>query len=247
MKRILLVLVSFGLCFSLFAQEQSSNKTDSITMLVVTGGPAFRHQVDLVPTSFYTLFMGYDNLFWDHATYDEAAFQTKELSTYDVILMYNRSDSLSEESEEKLKTYLESGKGLIVLHHALGSYNYWEWWWKDVVGGKYQMIESSNFPKSDYKLGEQINMIPQKDHAITNAIKSFSFVDETYKDLWISNEVEILYRTDNLNSDGPTMWISPYKKSNVVVIQPGHAKTAHLNETYKDLIYQTILWACNNE
>jgi len=243
MKKLILILVSFSLSYSLLAQEITPNKSDSIKLLVVTGGPTFRHQVDLVPTSFYTLFMGYDNLIWDHATYDEAAFQTKRLDNYDVILMYNRSDSLSDESEQNLKKYLESGKGMIVLHHALGSYNNWEWWWKEVVGGKYQMKESNKFPKSDYKLGELINMIPQKDHAITNKVNSFSFVDETYKDLWISKEVEILYRTDNPNSDGPTMWISPYKNSKVVVIQPGHANTAHLDKNYKSLVYQAILWA----
>ncbi len=243
MKKLVPILVSFCLCFSLLAQEEVSTTSDSIKMLVVTGGPAFRHQVDLVPTSFYSLFMGYDNLFWDHATYDEAAFQTKELDNYDVILMYNRSDSLSDVSEQNLKKYLESGKGLVILHHALGSYNDWEWWWKEVVGAKYQMKENNAFPKSDYKLGESISMIPLKEHAITNAVKDFKFVDETYKQLWISREVEVLYRTDNPTSDGPTVWISPYKKSKVVAIQPGHANTAHLDKNYKRLIFEAILWA----
>lgn len=245
MKKLILILFTLSLSFSSIAQEMTTSNSDSLELLVVTGGPTFRHQIDLVPTSFYTLFMGYDKLIWTHATYDEAAFQTEGLDNYDVILMYNRSDSLSDESRQNLKNYLESGKGLIVLHHALGSYNNWEWWWKEVVGGKYQMKENNKFSKSDYKLGESINMIPQKEHAITNAVKRFNFVDETYKDLWISKKVEILYRTDNPNSDGPTMWISPYKKSKVVVIQPGHANTAHLDNNYKSLIYQAILWVNN--
>ncbi len=200
------------------------------------------HHIDLVPTSFYSLFTGVDNLTWDHATQDEAAFRSDRLDSYDVILMYNRSDSLTRESRQNLEKFLNSGKGFIVLHHALGSYNNWEWWWKEVVGGKYQMQENEEFPKSGFKQEEVINMVSQKEHFITKAVNDFTFNDEAYSDLWISEDVEILYRTDNPNSDGPTVWVSSFEPSRVVVVQPGHAPPAHLDLNYKNLILQSILW-----
>ncbi len=243
MKKLILTLVSFSFIYSSLAQDKTLGESDSLKLLVVTGGPTMRYQIDLVPTSFYSLFMGYDNLIWDHATQDEAAFQTDGLNNYDVVLMYNRSDSLSNKSKQNLKEYLESGKGLVVLHHALGSYNNWEWWWKEVIGGKYQMKECDTLSKSDFKLGEVINMLSQKDHAITNELGGFTLMDETYRNLWISKEVEILYWTDNPNSDGPTVWISPFEKSKIIIIQPGHANSAHLDINYKKLIYLSILWA----
>lgn len=230
-----------------YAQTDNQNKSASIKLLVVTGGPTLRHHIELVPTSFYGLFNEQPNLVWDHATYDEAAFQSEKLNEYDVVLMYNRSDSLSKTSQKNFKKYLESGKGLIVLHHSLGSYNNWEWWWKEVVGGKYQMKESDNFPKSDYKLGEKINIVSQINHPIIKKVGNFSLTDETYKKLWISKKIKVLYKTDNPTSDGPIMWISPYKKSRVMVIQPGHAASAHTDDNYKKLIYQSILWASNNK
>ena len=192
-RKIALLLIFTGLSFCALAQGLAQNNSDQINLLVITGGPTLKHKIDLVPTSFYSLFMGYDNLTWDHATHDEAAFQTDRLSEYDVILMYNRSDSLSEKSKQNLKKYLASKKGLIVLHHALGSYNNWEWWWKEVVGGKYQMKATGDFSKSDYKQGETIRMIPQKDHPLT-VLGSFELSDETYKDLWISEKSKFCMR-----------------------------------------------------
>ncbi len=244
MKRLLTVLL---LCLSIALPSTTIgnyiSQQDPIKLLVVTGGSALRSHIDLVPTSFYTLFTGYENLVWTHATYDEAAFQSEALMDFDVILLYNRSDSISDISMNRLRQFVESGKGLVVLHHALGSYNNWEWWWKEVVGGKYQMVANEEFPKSDYKQGETIAIAHQKDHPVTKAVGSFELFDETYKELWISDEVDVLYRTDNPTSDGPVVWISPFEASNVIVIQPGHAESAHTNPDYKNLIFQAISWA----
>ena len=164
---------------------------------------------------------------------------------YDVLLMYNRSDSLSPSSKTKLKNFLQAGKGLVVLHHTLGSYNEWEWWYEEVVGGKYQMIDTDQFPKSDYLQGETFNMIPVKEHPLTSDLGAFTLLDETYKKLWVSDEIELLYETDNETSDGPTVWIGPYKESRVLVIQPGHAASAHFDENYQNLIYEAIQWVKN--
>ncbi len=229
----------------LFSQSSSDNK-DTVNLLVITGGPTLRHQIDLVPTSFYSLFMDKKNLQWDHATRDEAALQSGNLQNYDVLLFYNRSDSISDSSKKNLRNFLESGKGLIVLHHALGSYNDWEWWYKDVIGAKYQMNETEQYPKSDFLQGETIKMIPAKEHPFSVGLGEFTLTDETYKKLWISDQVEVLYETDNETSDGPTVWISPYSKSRVLVIQPGHAASAHLNENYQKLIYNAVFWANGN-
>ena len=183
-----------------------------------------------------------ENLKWDHASHDESAFQSNRLQEYDVILMYNRSDSLTISSRENLKGFLESGKGMIVLHHALGSYNNWDWWYKEVVGAKYQMIETEEFPKSDFLQEEVIKMIPTKEHLFSAELGQFTLIDETYNKLWFSDRIEILYKTDNNSSDGPTVWISPYTKSRVLVIQPGHAASAHLDENYQNLIWSAINW-----
>lgn len=245
-KRRLTDLLLAGLiiaCSLLSTQLFAKSDSDSLKLIVVTGGPTLRHHINLVPSSFYTLFEGYDNIEWDHASSDEAAFQSEKLADYDVLVMYNRSDSLSAKSMENLKSFLESGKGVVILHHALGSYNDWKWWWHDVAAGKYQMKDTEDFAKSTYKLGEHISVSAVEKHPITADLTTFDLQDETYKNLWISPEAQILYKTDNPTSDGPIAWISPYPNSRVVVLQPGHTRLAHKNKFYKTLVHRAVIWS----
>ena len=90
---------------SVYSETKIENRPEKLKLLVVTGGPTLRHHIDLVPTSFYTLFEGYDNLNWDHASSDEAAFLSERLEEYDVLVMYNRSDSLSNTAQKKTATF----------------------------------------------------------------------------------------------------------------------------------------------
>lgn len=208
-----------------------------LRILVVTGGHP-------VPTSFYTLFEGYDDIVWDHATSDEAAFASDLRENYDVLVIFNRSDSISMTAQRNLKDFLDSGKGVVVMHSALGSYNEWKWWWHDVVGGKYQMKDTDAMRKSDYKLNEHIVTKVAAEHPITSAVGDFELCDdETYKGLWISPQAKIIYQTDNSTSDGPIVWINPHSKSRVIVIQPGHVPAAHRDVKYRALVYNSIVWA----
>lgn len=219
---------------------------DPLRVLIVTGGPTLQHHTRLIPTSFYTLFEGYDDIVWDHAVSDEAAFASDFRENYDVLVIFCWNDSLSMVARKNLQDFVESGKGVVVMHSALASYNGWKWWWHDVIGGKYQYVteDIDGIPKSDYKLDEHIVARVAADHPITSAVGAFELHDEeTYKGLWISPQAEILYQTDNPTSDGPIAWIGPCSKSRVVVIQPGHGPAAHRNAGYGALVYHSIVWA----
>ena len=98
-----------------------------VRLLVVTGGHDYE-------TSFYTLFEGYPDLVWDHATSDQEAFKQNIVPKYDVVLLYNMSQGLDDKGRENLRAFVESGKGLVVLHHAIADYQTWPWWSKEVVG-----------------------------------------------------------------------------------------------------------------
>jgi type 1 glutamine amidotransferase len=51
-----------------------------------------------------------------------------------------------------------------------------------------------------------------------------------------------LLETDNPDSDRPVAWISPYEKSKVVYIEPGHAPSTYLNPGYRELVRNAVLW-----
>ena len=171
---------------------------------------------------------------------DEAAFEHDIKDEYDVVVLFNRSDTLSERAASNLVEFVESGRGLVVLHSGLSSYNGWDWWWRDVVGGKYQYAGVGNTPASGFSQGERIEFQVVSDHPITEAIGAFAMTDELYSGLGISRDARILYRTENPNSDGPLVWIGPHQRSRVIVIQPGHDASAYGNEEFRALIRECI-------
>lgn len=225
------------------SQINEAAKERTTKMLLITGGTPLRYNKELYPTELYTLFQGYSNLTWDHASLDEAAFESDIREQYDVIVFFNRSDTLSQEARKNLENYVKGGKGIIVFHSGLSSYNDWEWWWKDVVGGKYQYKEGQDVPTSNYKQDEEISFQAAMAHPITNAVGEFTLMDEAYSGLNISSKARVLYRCDSPHSDGPVVWIGPCQTSRVVVIQPGHSAETYKNSAFRALLYNSILWA----
>lgn len=209
---------------------------NSLKVLVVTGGHEYQ-------TSFYTLFEGYPDLNWDHSASNQEAFRTDIRPQYDVLVLYDFSQELDSKGHKNLRNFVEAGKGLVVLHHAIADYNTWTWWFKEVVGGRYLLNPDSGMPASAYKHEEELFVEPVGSHAITADVGPMHLWDETYKGMWISPDVKVLLKTNNPTSDGPVAWISPYPKSKVVYVQLGHDSMAHRHPAYKALVRNSILWS----
>jgi type 1 glutamine amidotransferase len=216
--------------------DPARSPAKKIRALVVTGG----HEYD---TSFYTLFEGYDDLTWDHAASNHIAFKADIRPRYEVLVLYDLTQDITSEERKNLQDFIESGKGLVVLHHALADYNSWPWWYEQVVGGRYLLKPDGNLPASTYKHDEELFVKPVMKHPITAGIGAMHLWDETYKHIWISPNAKVLLRTDNPTSDGPVAWVSPYEKSRVACIQLGHDRLAHIYPSYRQLVRNAILWA----
>jgi len=207
-----------------------------LRLLVVTGGHDY-------PTSFYTLFDEPANFHWDHTTSNHEAFQSDLRDKYDVLVLYDMSTEISEAEKKNVVDFLESGKGMVVLHHAILDYPQWEWWWRDLVGGKYLTNPEGGMPASTYLHDQEIDVEPALKHPILAGIGPMRLLDETYKGMWISPQVTALLKTRNPTSDPVVAWISPYQKSRVVYIQLGHGEPAHRNPGYRKLVHNAILWS----
>lgn len=206
-----------------------------LRLLVVTGGHEY-------PTSFYTVFSGADDLHWVHAVSNHEAFKNDIRKSYDVLVLYDFSNDISDEERSNLRNFVESGKGIVVLHHAIADYQSWPWWYQEVVGGRYLLKAEGSMPPSTYQHDEELCVRRVMNHPITARIGTMHLRDETYKGMWISPDVKVLLRTDNPTSDGPVAWISPYAKSRVVYIELGHGETAHLYPAYRTLVQDAIRW-----
>ncbi len=204
--------------------------------LLITGG----HDHE---TAFYTLFEGYKDLAWLPVAASTTAFASDLRGKYDVLIMYDFSRDLDEKGKKNLREFVESGKGIVVLHHALLNYQQWPWWYKEVVGGSYRLKSEGDVPSSTVKDGQQIFVTPALEHPITVGIGPFHIVDETYKRMRISPRVKPLLTTDNPNSDRSLAWIGPCATSRVVAIQLGHGHTAFGHPTYRAIVHNAILWS----
>ncbi len=205
----------------------------ALRVLVVTGGHEFQ-------TEFYTLFESRD-LIWSHATSNEAAFAEDLRDRFDVVLLYDLSPSLSDKGRGNLTRFLENNRGLVVLHHALADYNDWPWWWQDVVGGRY-ILDNSDSRGSTFQQGVEMFVRPVAKHPVVAGLSPLHHIDEAYKQMWYSPDIEVLLRADVPESDGPVAWVSPYKPSRVVAIQLGHDRQVFLYPGFRDLIHRALLW-----
>jgi type 1 glutamine amidotransferase len=214
----------------------NQSQTGRLRLLVVTGG----HEYE---SSFYTVFEANGDWVWTHATSNREAFKSDLRGKYDALVLYDASQELEEAGRRNLQEFLESGKGLVVLHHAILDYGSWPWWYRDVVGGKYLLQPEGGMAASTYMHDQDLIVQAARQHPITNGIGPIHIRDETYKGMWISPANEILLKTDNPTSDGPLAWVSPYAKSRVIYLALGHDSSAYRHPDYRMLVRNSILWS----
>ncbi len=209
----------------------------AVRTLVVTGG----HSYD--PT-FYRLFEGEPRIravIFPHP----GPFQRDLRKNWDVLVLYDsvQEEHIGDSGKTNLRNFVESGRGLVVLHHALVDYLGWKWWTDEVVGGKYLLKAEGERPASSYRHDVELEVEPVAKHPVLAGVTRMHIWDETYKNMWISPHNLVLLKTNHPSSDGPVAWISPYEKSRVIVIQLGHDHKAHMHPGLQRLVQNAILWA----
>jgi hypothetical protein len=121
-----------------------------VRLLVVTGGHDY-------PTSFYTLFEQ-DGIVWDHATSNEEAFRKDLRGRYDAARALRRlREDLTGRAGAFSRSSSKPAGGLLVLHHAIISYQDSDWF-RDLVGGRYLLDTIDGKPASTYLHDQDMNI-----------------------------------------------------------------------------------------
>jgi hypothetical protein len=204
-------------------------------VLVVTGG--HNHEA-----SFYTMLESFSGFLIDvnpHPT----AYNSDLRKQYDVLVLYDLVQTLDDRQRRNLREFVESGKGVVALHHAIADFNDWPWWWQEVIGGRYLLKPDGDQPASMYQHDEEMRVRPAREHPILRGVPELHLWDETYRKMWISPKALVLLTTDNPTADPPVAWVSPYEKSRVVYIQLGHGRASHEYPGYRTLVRNAILWS----
>lgn len=209
--------------------------TDAIRVLVVTGG----HDHD---ASFYSIFEGYPDIAAIVRAHPAALARDLRRGVQ-VLVLYDMIPSLEPEKQKVLRDFVEAGKGIVVMHHAVADYLDWPWWSENVSGARYILNPDADGKKSSYAHDQIVAVRPVAQHPVTAGIGAFKILDETYKDMWFSPKIQVLLETDNPTSDRAVAWVGPCTTSRVITIQLGHDRHAHGNPSFKKLIRNAILWS----
>src|SRR5207245_7000567 len=178
--------------------QQSSDK---IHVLVVTGGHDFEHEL------FFKLFKDNPEITFQTAEHPNAhaLLKPEAAKQYDVLVVYDMWQNITDEAKADSVARLKEGKGLVALHHAIGSYQQWPEYWK-IVGARYYMqktnVDGVEKLRSAFKHDMHFKIhVADPDHPVTRGVKDFDMHDETYKWFDVASDSHPLLTTDEPESN----------------------------------------------
>lgn len=225
------VLLLFGMAAALAAQP--------LRIQITTGG----HSYDPM---FHQVFAGRDD--WKVTVSPHPnAYRPDLRKRADVLVLYDLAETLQAKEMSALREYLENGGGLVVLHHALATAWQWEFWYRDVVGGRFLMAPEGSLARSTAKAPEIMAAKPVAEHPVLDGVGALRLDDEAYQGMWISPRAKVLMETDHPNADRPVVWIGPWTRSRVVAIQLGHGPGAYGDPGFRRLVHNAIQWVAGKK
>ena len=243
MKTSIKIAEILFLSILVFFSTSCAKKADSVRVLLITGG----HDFDKEP--FYAFMKSLQGITVSEVKHPDALamFRPENRASYDVVLLYDMPDTISDREKKDFTDCLKAGKGLIVWHHAYCSYQNWPEY-QDIAGGRYHqnawtddkgVLHSASTYKHDVPL--RVKVADTK-HPVTKDIRDFDIVDETYGNGTVNPDVHILLTTDDSSATPVVAWTNRYGKSKVVTILLGHDNQAWTNPEFVKLLTQAILW-----
>lgn len=238
------ILIGGSLPVSPGAGLAVNGKTEqNLRILLTTGGHDF--QEDL----FFQMFDSLPGVEYRHAQLPESAFllQPGLEKQVDVIVMYDMAAAFSQIEQQAFVRLLETGIGLVSLHHNLGAHRDWPEFAR-ILGGKYlfqeQVIQGKLYPPSTYAHDQEIAAhVASPGHPVLLGITDFQIHDETYKGTFVSSEVRILLTTDHPQGDPALAWTNQYGKSRIVYLMLGHDAQSWKHPVFPRLLSNAIRWA----
>lgn len=239
------LLVAIGVSVAFFGSlcQLSAADPAKIRVLVITGGHDFEQP------QFFKLFQ--DNAEISYVAVEhpkaQAWFKKDAAKGFDVIVAYDMHQEISDEAKADFLALLKEGKGLVVLHHAIASYQQWPDY-ANIIGARYYLdktvVNGVEKPASiwqhDVKIAVQV---ADKAHPITKGVSDFQIHDETYKLFDVSPEVHPLLTTKEPLSNPVIGWCKTHGPARVVYFQGGHDHFAYENPNFQTLLRQAIRWA----
>ncbi len=231
----LLLLLALALLVS------SCNKP--VNALLVVGG----HSYDT--TEFYEMFRSLENLVFDTVSHPYAMdmLGSEQVDPYDLLIFYDFIPDMPLEDSSIYLQLTQQGIPILFLHHAICTFQQWEVF-QEIVGGKYVMPQYSTDSAlfSDYRHSIDLPVeVVDKNHPVTSEMSDFEIHDEGYSNLTVWNGVEPLLSTEHPDCSPVIGWAHSYQNSLIVYLIFGHDKYAYENQSFQQLLNNSIEWLTN--
>jgi len=166
---------------------------------------------------------------------------------YNVVVLYNMSQKISEARQANFLKLLDEGVGFVVLHHAVAAFSGWPEY-ADIIGAKYYLEDAPKHTKSIYKHDLDFTVhVADGQHPVTRGLTDFVVHDETYNNYDIYGDNRILLTTDEPTSGQGIAWVRRHGNANVCYIQLGHGPEAFTDPNYQRLVAQAATWAAKQD
>lgn len=226
--------------------SSAEEKAAECKILIVTGGHGFEQK------EFYEMFDAFPGIVYDKAELpkDMDLLAPGLEKKYDVLVGYDMNHfPVTDAQRANFDKLLQGGMPFLVFHHCIGGYPDWPKF-REIAGGAYlykdMEIDGKTWPPSDYRHDVEMQIaVADKEHPITKGVKDFTILDETYKNVYVRDDVHLLLTCDHPLSTKQIAWTHRYEKSPIFTIMLGHDKHAYGNENLRTILKQGIAWLVN--
>lgn len=161
-----------------------------------------------------------------------------QLDTCDVMVVFTRRVELPPDQVEKIKKFMESGKGVVGIRTASHAFQTWLAFDRDVLGGDYH-----NHVKDD-KLARLTIPAPAKDHPVLKGVGPFTTMGKLYKNPKIASDDTVLLTAQSEDDSEPVAWARTrvdHKNQRVFYTSLGVPNDFD-NEDFRRMIANAIFW-----
>lgn len=246
MKPLMFIAIASALLASRdVARAEEAASPEKIRVLLTVGG----HNFEEPP--FYAIFDGMPDVAWTKLEMPQGADRLGPAlkKDFDVLVMYDMYRGTTPEQQKAFLELMDTGIGLVSLHHNLCSRLEWPEF-KRIIGGWYFYepgeIDGVPYKASAYYLDQVMNIsVVDKEHPVTKGIEDFEAADESYEGCWVDPAATVLLKTDYAKSTPSIAWAKTYRNSRVVYLELGHDRKIYVNPNYQKFIHQAIRWTAS--
>jgi len=213
-----------------------------IRAAVVTGGHGFDQK------AFPKLFEGHPDIVCEFKPQkdDSEVFEDVADWPYDVVVLYNMTQKISEKRQQNFLGLLDRGVGLVVLHHAIADFQDWPEFEK-IAGTRYYLketvVDGVTHPRGAWKEGVDFTIhVEDAEHPITKGLADFQVHDEGYRNQTYAPDNHMLLSTDSPASEKPIAWVRTYKNARVFCTVIGHGPQVFTSEPFRCVMARAICW-----